>query len=105
MIVTSIKVDMTRFNYGFNLAMTVTSRLPSEAVNFAAKEVAFGAYANTPVTGADRVVSDLDVIGVPIIGKRGKQIKKKSSNYIANTGGSEPPFAALLVNARVTSPK
>jgi hypothetical protein len=106
-IKTTVRVDGTRLNRGIELAMEFTTRAPADTVNFAAKEVAFGAYARTPVTGASRVDAELGVIGRPVIGVSGKTLKGKfnykgtaKKRVVRNGRVVEVPFAVLIVQAR-----
>lgn len=97
----SVKIDMTGFNRGFSLAQEFTKRTPADACNFAAKEVAFAAYKNTPFVTNDKIDSQLDVIVSPVIGKRGKPLKrKKQFSGGGATSMSGVPLAALIVQAR-----
>lgn len=101
-----IAVDATGLNKGVALAMQYSRRTPAECCNFVAKEVAFGAFERTPVTGAARVDEDMGKIVLPKIGKRGgiikgtqlrsgKLIKVKRKNKTV-----EVPLAVLIIQAR-----
>lgn len=101
-----IKWDATGLNRGLALASQYTSKAPADACNFAAKEVAFEAYKNTPVTGAARVDSDMGKIVAPKIGKRGgtiKGVQLRSGKLITKTRKRktvEVPLAVLIIQAR-----
>lgn len=94
-----VQVDMTGFNRGFALASQYTSKTPAEAANFAGKEVAFGAYQNTTFVQPQTIVSELEVLETPVIGKRGKPLKNKKK-FVAAEKPDEVALAVLIVQAR-----
>lgn len=99
MIPVTVKIDMTGFNRGFALASEFTKRTPADACNYAGKEVAFGAYKNTPFVTIEKIDSELDVIKVPVIGKRGKPLARKK-RFIANPSNPGVSLAVLIIQAR-----
>lgn len=99
-----VEIDMTGFNRGFKLASEFTRKTPAEAANFAGKEVAFGAYQNTPYVTPEKVDTELSVISAPVIGARGKPLKNKKHFFgkvgTSNGKAAEVPLAVLIIAAR-----
>lgn len=99
MIPVSVKIDMTGFNRGFQLAQQFTRKAPAEACNYAGKEVAFEAYNNTPFVTPQRVDAELNVIMVPKIGVRGRRLKTKTM-AVTEPGFQGVPLSVLVIQAR-----
>lgn len=103
---TIIRIDATGLNRGIELAQQYSKRAPAEGCNFVAKEVAFGAFENTPVTGPARVDSDMMKIVSPKIGKRGgivkgTQLRSGKLIKVQRKGKTvEVPLAVLIIQAR-----
>lgn len=83
------------------MASKYTKRAPADTCNFVGKEVAFGAYANTPYVTAPKIDAELDVIVSPVIGKRGKPLKNRKQYSIGKA--QNVPLAALIIQARANS--
>lgn len=92
------KVDMTGFNRGFALANQFTRKTPEQACNYTGKEVAFAAYQDTPFVTIPVIDAQLEVIEAPVIGKRGKPLKRKKQ-FVGNAAIGVP-LAALIIQAR-----
>jgi hypothetical protein len=106
----TVKIDATKLNRGFELAREYSKTAPADACNFTAKEVAFGAYQNTPVTTAERVNREFLIDTQPKIGVRGKPSKNKrilkGGKVVDYTRGSVTttvPLAVLIAQARANS--
>lgn len=108
MIQPIIKIDATGLNCGIALAQQYSKRAPAEGCNFVAKEVAFGAFKNTPVTGAARVDADMQKIASPKIGKRGgiikgNQLRSGNLKKVNRKGKiTMVPLAVLIIQASVS---
>ena len=97
MVTCEIKLDgLLR---GMAAANTCNGRTATESANVACYYVSKYAYAETPFVTPAKMDSELSVIGVPVIGKRGKVIKKKRYSAVPQAG-NKPSFAALIVMAR-----
>ena len=110
LITPKVTIDATKLNRGFALAREYSTTAPADACNYTAKEVAFGAYENTPVTTAARVDREFLIDTQPKIGVRGKPLKGKKIlkggkvvNYERHGETTEVQLAVLIAQARANS--
>lgn len=104
MITPNVTIDARNLNNGLKIAQEFTSKSMADACNYAAKEVAYAAFKETPVTTAARVDSDLGKIIVPVLNKNGT-ISKSKRNYkggkMGTKAGNETvPLTVLIIQAR-----
>lgn len=96
-----IKVDinMRGLERGMAAGLLFTKRTPVQVVNTAAYWVALNTRDAIPYVTPERIDTELSVIENPVIGKRGKPLKRKKI-YNPKVAGNEAPLAALIVAAR-----
>ena len=86
----NVNVDMTNFNRGHALALQFTKKTPAESANYAAKEISYAAYKNTPFVTPQKIDAELSVITTAKIGARGKPLSlKQAKNRIYDSTGAE----------------
>jgi hypothetical protein len=97
------KMDYSGVNRGVAAALMFSKRTPAQLCNTVGLEVAINTKFNMPFVTIERIDTELNVLTVPVIGKRGKPLKKKK-NYAGQVGtqrSPEPvPLAVLIVQAR-----
>ena len=98
-----VQIDMSGLNAGIEAATKYTKRTLPQIVNTAAYWIAVNAKAGMPFVAPDKVDTELAVISHPVIGKRGKALKRKrafSGGISAAQRNQDAPLAALIVVAR-----
>jgi|GEM_PF-3191717 len=106
----TVKIDMTGLNRGIEIAQQYSRRSPAEACNTAGYWVAVNTKNAMPAVNVGTVDSQLSLVVVPKIGKRGRPLKRgKAYSGSAGTanqldggaiGPRDVPLAALIVAAR-----
>jgi hypothetical protein len=100
MITPTVTIDASGLNRGLALAALYTRKTPARACNYAALEVAFETQKTTPMVTVPEIDSQLSVIKVEVIGKRGKPLKRKWFTGTKTARNPEVPLAVLIVQAR-----
>ena len=100
---TSVTIDTSGLNRALDLAQKWTRSTPAKACNYAGRQVAFEAQKMTPKVTVPTIDTELAIIKPPVIGKRGKPLKKKM--FMAQPGGDARnmqgiPLAILVIQAR-----
>lgn len=102
-IAISCVVDTSKLSAGIAAAAQYTRRTMAQLVNTAAFEVALAAADAMPFVPQDRIDADLAVITLPVLGKRGKPLKRKK-NYGAGVSAIQRtagvPLAVLIIQAQ-----
>lgn len=93
-----VEINMQGFTKGVTAAMAFSKRTPAQVVNTSAYWVAVNAKNAMPYVTPDRVDAELSVIESPVIGKRGKPLKRKK--LFTPRESNQVPFAALIIAAR-----
>lgn len=96
--VIKVDINMKGLEKGMAAGLLFTKRTPVQVVNTAAYWVALNTRDAIPFVTPEKIDTELSVIQNPVIGKRGKPLKRKKVYTPKATG--EAPLAALIVAAR-----